>query len=215
MIEEDISEGINRKIEDIHKKVLSGKITLLDFELVPLFEEIKNSLNVYNLNKYSKTYKDACGLLIQKFDELKNLLSSLDTQQKFSEYLKSNPDDLEIFELLKGCWRETFNIDGLSLEFLEFSKNKLCIDRGSPITIEHLEKLKTKNDFLLEIPKYKFTEKMTEYFNTIKERLPCSFNDVFEDEHAQEKIYENFVYLLHLLQLGKIFYQKETNTLYI
>ena len=30
-----------------------------------------------------------------------------------------------------------------------------------------------------------------------------------------EEIYEKFVYLLHLLQLGKIKYENETKTLYI
>jgi len=98
MIEEDISEEINQKIEDIQKKILTGKITLLDLELVPLFNELENSLSVYNLNEYSESYKNACGLLIQKFDELKNLLSSLDTEGKFINYLLVfHPDDTSIY----------------------------------------------------------------------------------------------------------------------
>ncbi len=215
MIEEDISEEINKKIEDIQKEVLAGKLTLLDLELAPLFNELENTLSVYNLNKYSKSYKNAAELLSQKFDELKNLLSSLDTEKKFMAYLNSNPDDSSIFELMKGCWREPFNIDALSLEFLENSKNKLSIDRSRSITIEHLDKLKVKNNFLLEIPRHNFTEKMTEFFNEIKDILPCSFNDIFAKEKIQEKIYEKFVYLLHLLQQGKIKYENETKTLYI
>jgi len=38
---------------------------------------------------------------------------------------------------------------------------------------------------------------------------------VFDNELDQIEIYEQFVYLLHLLQLGKIKYQKDTNTLYL
>ena len=215
MIEEDFSEEINKKIEDIQKRFLAGKLTLLDLELAPLFNELENTLSVYNLNKYSKSYKYATELLSQKFNELKNLLSSLDTEKKFMAYLKSNPDDSSISDLMKDCWREPFNIYALSLGFLEDSKNKLSIDRSSSITIEHLDKLKVKNDFLLEIPRHNFTEKMTEYFNGIKDSLPCSFNDIFAKEKIQEKIYEKFVYLLHLLQLGKIKYENETKTLYI
>jgi len=215
MIEEDISEEINKKIEDIQKEVLAGKLTLLDLELAPLFNELENTLSVYNLNKYSKSYKNATELLSQKFDELKNLLSSLDTEKKFMAYLKSNPDDSSILELLKGCWRESFNIEALSLEFLENSKNKLSRERSRSITIEHLDKIKVKNNFILEIPRHNFTEKMTEFFNEIKDILPCSFNDIFAKEKIQEKIYEKFVYLLHLLQQGKIKYENETKTLYI
>ena len=215
MIEEDFSEEINKKIEDIQKEVLAGKLTLLDLELAPLFNELENTLSVYNLNKYSKSYKNAAELLSQKFDELKNLLSSLDTEKKFMAFLKSNPDDSSILELMKGCWRESFNIEALSLEFLENSKNKLSRERSRSITIEHLNKLKVKNNFILEIPRHNFTEKMTEFFNEIKDILPCSFNDIFAKEKIQEKIYEKFVYLLHLLQQGKIKYENETKTLYI
>ena len=56
---------------------------------------------------------------------------------------------------------------------------------------------------------------MTSFFNKIKEKLPCYFEDIFDDELDQMKVYEYFVYLLHLLQLGKIKYEKNTNTLYI
>ena len=72
-----------------------------------------------------------------------------------------------------------------------------------------------KQNFLLEVPEQKFTEKMNNYFNHIKSRLPCSFDEIFENEQDQIKVYENFVYILHLLQLGKLKYQKETNFLYI
>lgn len=215
MMNKEIPEIINGKIEDIQKKVLSGKISLLDLELVPFFNELKDSLDVYNLDKYSKTYKNACGLLNQKFEELKVLLSSLDTEKKFVEYLKSQPDDTEIYDLFIGCLRKPFTIEALSLSFLELCRDRLCNERSSPITIEHLNKMKSKEKFLLEVPKHKFTEKMMILFNDIKEKLPCFFEDIFSENQKQEEIYENFVYVLHLLQTGKLKYQRETDTLYI
>ena len=42
-----------------------------------------------------------------------------------------------------------------------------------------------------------------------------SYDEIFEDEHDQIRIFENFVYLLHLLQLNLIKYQKETKYLYL
>ena len=53
------------------------------------------------------------------------------------------------------------------------------------------------------------------FYNSIQKKLPCSLEDIFEDYTEQEIIYENFVYLLHLLQLGKIKYLKETNVIYL
>lgn len=210
----EITEVLNRKIEEVQKQVISGKIKLLDYELAPFFAELKNALTTDNLNKSSKTYKVACELLNQKFEELKKLLSSLDSEQKFIDYLKSNPKDAEISRLFDGCWRKVFKVNAVSLTFLESSKNKLCKDKGVPITIEHLDRVFSDEEFLLEIPDQNFTEKMMIFLVRIQKKLPCLFEEIFGDEQDQAKIYEIFVYLLHLLQLGKIKYQKETNTLY-
>jgi len=215
MIVNDITEVLNNRIRDIQKKILSGKVNLLDLELVPLFDELKDSLTVHNLEKSSETYKNACLLLNQKFDELRSMLSSLESEKQFLNYLNSNPSDLELYSLLNECWRNLFTIDAISLDFLELSQKRLGIDRGGPITIEHLQKAKVKEKFLLEIPKHKFTEKMMRFYNSIRKKLPCSLEDIFEDYTEQEIIYENFVYLLHLLQLGKIKYLKETNVIYL
>jgi len=211
----DFSKELNRKIEEIQTKVISGEVTLLETELFPIFENLKDSLNIANLNKYSITYKNASHLLIQKFEELKILINNIDRKEGFIKFLKSNPEDSEIYHLLNECWIMPFNIESLSLDFLEFSRDKLSIKRGYPTSIEKVEKVEVKDTFLLEVPEQKFTDKMLNFYNNIKKKLPCLFDEIFEGDQNQIRIYENFVYLLHLLQLGKIKYQKETNFLYI
>ena len=211
----DFSKELNRKIEEIQTKVISGEVTLLETELFPIFENLKDSLNIANLNKYSITYKNASHLLIQKFEELKILINNIDRKEGFIKFLKSNPEDSEIYQLLNECWIMPFNIESLSLDFLEFSRDKLSIKRGYPTSIEKVEKVEVKDTFLLEVPEQKFTDKMLNFYNNIKKKLPCLFDEIFEGDQNQIRIYENFVYLLHLLQLGKIKYQKETNFLYI
>ena len=215
MIVNNITEDLNNRIKGIQRKILSGEIKLLDLQLVPLFNELKDSVTVLNLVKSSLTYKNACSLLNQKFDELKSILNSLESQEKFLTYLNSKPSDLELYNLLNECWREIFTIDTLSLDFLELSQERLGIDKGGPIIIKHLSKAKVKDDFLLEIPKRKFTEKMMKFYDSIIEKLPCQFEEIFKGEKDQHKIYENFVFILHLIQSHKINYLKETNTLYI
>ena len=211
----DLSEEINRKIGEIQLKVLSGEISLLDLELVPIFDNIKDTLNIGNINKYSMAFKNGFQLLVQKFEELKILINSLDKGNSFFQYLKSNPNDSEIYQLFNDCWVKPFSIESLSLNFLDYSNEKLSKERGSPLTIDHLDKVIVKQNFLLEVPELKFTEKIMIFYNTIKNKFPCSFDEIFENEQDQVEIYEKFVYLLHLLQLGKIRYQKETNFLYI
>ena len=211
----DFSEDINKKIESINDDVLSGKINLLDLELIPIFSDIKDSLSIFNIENYSESYVNACELLNRKFEELRNLLSSLDIEKKFIEFLKENPEEDKIIEIFNGCWNNYFELEALSLNFLEYAENRFCKEKTMDFTIEHVNKERSDYEFLLEIPKFKFTEKVNAFFNKIRNKLPCNFEEVFEENIDQLKIYEQFVYLLHLLQLGKVKYQKQTNTLYV
>ena len=211
----DFSEEINKKIDGIKDDVLSGKINLLEFELNPIFSDIKDSLSIFNLENYSQSYINACELLNRKFEELRNLLSSLDIEKKFMDFLKENPKEEEIIEIFNGCWNYNFELEALSLNFLEYASNRFCKEKIMDLTVEYLNKERSDYQFLLEIPRLMFTEKVIAFFNEIRNKLPCYFEEVFENEKDQIKIYEKFVYLLHLLQLGKLKYEKNTNTLYL
>ena len=85
------------------------------------------------------TYKNACGLLSQKFDELKQLLSTSDTEKKFIDFLKSSPNDEVIAELFTGCWDRNFVMNSLSFQFLEMCKDRLCRDKQDPFIYEPVE----------------------------------------------------------------------------
>ncbi len=211
----DFSEEINKKIDIIKDDVLSGKINLLELELNPIFLDIKDSLSIFNIENYSQSYINACELLNRKFEELRNLLSSLDIEKKFMDFLKESPAEEEIIEIFNGCWNYNFELEALSLNFLEYASSRFCKEKIVDLTIEHLNRERSDYQFLLEIPRLMFMEKVNTFFNKIRNKLPCYFEDVFENEIEQLMIYEQFVYLLHLLQLGKIKYQKETNTLYV
>jgi hypothetical protein len=215
MEEIDFSEEINKKIEAVKEEVLLGKINLLEFELNPIFSDIKDSLSISNIRNYSQSYVNACELLDRKFEELRNLLSSLDIEKAFIDFLKEKPKKEEIYDIFNGCWKFTFELEPLSINFLEYALDRFCKEKTIDLGIEHQDKVRSDYQFLLEIPKLKFTEKVNEFLNEIKKKLPCYFEEVFEDEKDQITIYENFVFLLHLLQLGKVKYQKETNTLYL
>jgi len=211
----DLSGKINKRIALIKDDVLSGKINLLELQLNPIFSEIKNSISIHNIENYSQSYVNAVELLNDKFEELKNLLSSLDIEKKFEDFLKTHPNEDQISDIFRGCWRKTFHFEPISLKFLDYASNRYIRERITHYTIEHLTREKTNDQFLLEVPKYKYTEKISAFYDKIKKKLPCFFEDVFDNELDQIEIYEQFVYLLHLLQLGKIKYQKDTNTLYI
>lgn len=211
----DYYDQISQKIEKVKKEILSGKLTLLSYELNPIFQDLKDSLNMENIDKYSSLYKEACFLLNQKFEELKSFLKLLENDKLFFNFLDLKPSDQDIYLLLNSCWRRLFTIESISINFLAESDKKYSKERNRIIELEHLKRQKVDSEFLLEITQQNFTEKMLLYLEKIVGKLPCRFEDIFEKDKEQMEIFENFVYLLHLLQLGKIKYQKETNSLYI
>ena len=211
----DFNLEINNKINKIKRDIESGKISLLELELNVIFNEMERSINKVNLELYSITYKEACEILEQKFEELKKLLASLDEDQKIISFLKNNPKDDEIYDIFRGCWHNPYYIEDLSLKFLKYAVDRFCRDNITSSELEHLNRIPSKADFLIEIPEFHFIEKLNQFFIEIKEKLPCEFNQIFEGESNQIQIYEHFIYLLHLLQQGRIKFHKETNTLYL
>jgi len=88
--EKDISKVLNSRIDVIKSQIISGDISLLNLELNPLFQELEDNISPSNLHNYSDTYKNAFELLKQKFEELKNLLKSLDNDKILLKFIKNN-----------------------------------------------------------------------------------------------------------------------------
>jgi hypothetical protein len=214
MVNDDNPTDIINQIEQIKNDVFSGKLSLIDLKLSPIFQELKNTLNMVNLIKYSKPFEGACGLLSQKFEELQKLLNALQDDEIFTKFIEKNPSDELIASLLMKSWTKIFYLESMSLKFLNYSNNRYSQERKSIERIEHLQIQDHKGSFLLNVPEHEFTEKMQIYFDQISYLLPCKFEDLFAHERDQIKIYENFVYILHLIQLGIIKYNKEKNLVY-
>jgi len=214
MVYDDVSVEIIDQIEQIRNEVFSGKLSLIDLKLSPIFQKLKNTLNVKNLISYSKPFEGACALLSEKFEELQNLLNTIQDDEIFIKFLEKNPSDELVTSFFLKSWREIFYLESMSLKFLNYSNNRFSHERKMIGTIEHLQIQDQKENFLLHIPEYEFTEKMERYFNQISQLLPCKFEELFASENDQIKIYENFVFVLHLIQLGILKYDKEENIVY-
>jgi hypothetical protein len=209
-----LPQSVRNQLIKIKEEILSGKISLLELELNPIFQEIIDSVSTSNIFQYSPLYKETNDILYRKFEDLKKLLIRMDSKRRYMHFLKKSPTDAEIAALYDGCWLKTFHVESLSFDYLKESQQKLLAAHNEPISIKELSKVKSKEKFILEIPKKKFTEKMNQYFRSIMDKLPCHLDEIFEKETDQLESYEHFIYLLHLLQLGRIKYQKETNTIY-
>ncbi len=211
---QDIREKISAEVEKIKDNLLNGRITLLETELVPLFVDLKNSLNIENIFPYSELFKEISLLLAQKFEELQKLINSLGKTNVVLQFLENEPSEATISQVLRYSWISPFNLPSISQNYLDKCKRSLVKERESHLIFEHPDMIKKTRNFFLEMPEQNFIEKMNNFYNNIKDSLPCPYELIFKDETNQEKLFENFVYFLHLLQSGKLKYQKETNSIY-
>ncbi len=207
--------SIIEEIQEIFDIIHRGSKHALSVDLNPIFQKFKRSITTQNLNESSSAFSKLCNIIETKFNELQMYLALFGQEKKFLTFLESNPSDIEIFNLFKGCWYKPFNLNALSLDFLEESKDSLENRIREGYIIENLEIPQKDENFLLEMPSSSFQEIIENYFNKISEKLPCNMEDLFEDIENQEEIFEKFIMILHLLQNGKIMYQKQTNFIYI
>ena len=73
------------------------------------------------------------------------------------------------------------------MNFLKYSRDLYCRERTHQFDIEHLEKQSFDEDFVLEIPDQKFTEKINKYYDEIKTELPCTINLLFEENQGDKQ----------------------------
>lgn len=205
---------ILEEIQSIFSEISSGSKDALNVDLYPIFQKFKRAIKPDNLEDSSTAFGKLCSIIETKFNELQRFLALFGQQKKFLSYLESGPSEIEIFELFQGCWYNTFNLNALSVDFLEKSNESLVGRKRLEYSIESVNIPEKDQVMILEIPTGTFQEKIEEYFKEIQGKLPCNINQIFEESDTQDDIYEKFVYILHLIQRGQILYQKQTNFLY-
>jgi hypothetical protein len=205
---------INERVREIMKMVLAGDLSLLDFELKPLFREIRDSVNPKSINNYASTYSEMLDLLERKYNEFQDLINQINSDDLFLRFLEKNPNDDIISDCFTGCWRKAFTLRTVSLKGLSKYFDRFTSSHKEFIDIQHINRSTKKGEYIFFVPKESFSEKMMDFYTVLVEKLPCDYDDLFKYEKNQLVIFENFVYLLHLLQIGKVKFQKETNILY-
>ena len=113
---------------------------------------------------------------------------------RFAKTKKQNSVIVYIQDLFKESWREIFLLDTLSLDFLMYADKRFSKESEQAIFVEHLTRQGSTEDFIIEIPKQQFTEKLEGFFAEIIKKLPCFFEDIFEDEQDQIRL-DHFFWL--------------------
>ena len=97
--------------------------------------------------------------------------------------------------------------------FLTKSFERLVLNKkSSNLNIIFKDKPILANLDIRELPEIDkpYKMKMFEYLNSIHPILPGTLDDLINNNHSIDVYYENFSYILHLLQLGYLSFTKNT-----
>ncbi|QEE14685.1 hypothetical protein DSAG12_00498 [Promethearchaeum syntrophicum] len=201
------------RISFLKNQVLMGKKTLLDEDLESLFIEFKDLISESELETSIQIMDNGTIILEQKLEELRNFISNISQKDQILEYLRNSSSDESFSQILNKTWQSPLLLPNFSLSFLTKSFERLVLNKKST-NLEMFFKEKP----ILGVPDIKelpeidkpYKIKMLGYLNLIRPLLPATLEELIDRNHSIDVYYENFSYILHLLQLGFLSFTKKT-----
>ncbi len=206
------------RISFLKNQVLTGKKSLLDEDLESLFVEFKDLISESDLETSIQIMNDGTIILEQKLEELRDFISFISQKNQILEYLK-NPSSDEFFtKSLNKIWQSPLLLPHFSLAFLSKSFERLVLNKNSNNSgIIFKEKPNLANPEIRELPEIDkpYKMKMFGYLNSIRQILPATLDGLTNKSNSIDVYYESFSYILHLLQLGYLTYNKSSKQFFL
>ena len=199
------------RISFLKNQVLIGKKSLLDEDLESLFVEFKDLISESELETSIQIMDNGTVILEKKLDELRDFISIISQKNQILEYLKNSSSDESFAKILNKIWQSPLLLPHFSLSFLTRSFERLVLNKKSS-NLEYFFKDKPilGSPDIRELPEIDkpYKMKMLGYLNSIRPVLPATLDDLINKNHSIDVYYENFSYILHLLQLGFLSFTK-------
>ena len=206
------------RISFLKNQVLIGKKSLLDEDLESIFIEFKDLISESDLETSIQIMNDGTIILEQKLEELRDFISFISQKNQILEYLK-NPSSDEFFtKILNKIWQSPLQLPHFSLSFLSKSFERLVLNKKSNnLGIIFKEKPNLASPEIRELPEIDkpYKMKMFGYLNSIRQILPSTLDGLTNKAHSIDIYYESFSFLLHLLQLGYLTYNKSSKQFFL
>ncbi len=201
------------RISFLKNQVLIGKKSLLDEDLESLFVEFKNLISESELETSIQIMNNGTIILEHKLEELRGFISLISQKNQILEYFKNSSSDEALAKIFNKIWQSPLSLPHFSLSFLTKSFERLVLNKkSSNLNIIFKDKPILANLDIRELPEIDkpYKMKMFEYLNSIHPILPGTLDDLINNNHSIDVYYENFSYILHLLQLGYLSFTKNT-----
>ncbi len=199
------------RISFLKNQVLIGKKSLLDEDLESLFVEFKDLISESELETSIQIMDNGTMILEKKLEELRDFISIISQKNQILEYLKNSSSDDSFAKILNKIWQSPLLLPHFSLSFLMKSFERLVLNKkSSNLEIFFKDKPILGSPDIRELPEIDkpYKMKMFGYLNSIRPVLPATLDDLINKDHSIDVYYENFSYILHLLQLGFLSFTK-------
>ena len=199
------------RISFLKNQVLMGKKALLDEDLESLFIEFKDLISESELETSIQIMDNGTIILEQKLEELRNFILNISQKNQILEYLKNSSSDESFTIILNKIWQTPLLLPHFSQSFLMKSFEQLVLNKkSSNLEIFFKDKPILGSPDIRELPEIDkpYKMKMFGYLNSIRLLLPATLDDLINKNHPIDVYYENFSYILHLLQLGFLSFTK-------
>ncbi len=199
------------RISFLKNQVLIGKKSLLDEDLESLFVEFKDLISESELETSIQIMDNGTVILEKKLDELRDFISIISQKNQILEYLKNSSSDESFAKILNKIWQSPLLLPHFSQSFLMKSFERLVLNKkSSNLEFFFKDKPILGSPDIRELPEIDkpYKMKMLEYLNSIRPVLPATLDDLINKNNSIDVYYENFSYILHLLQLGFLSFTK-------
>jgi hypothetical protein len=201
-------------IATMRSYVSSGEISLIDQQLGPIFDSLRQLLTEDDLSKGLEILQNSTLFLTEKLDEINRFISQLSQREKYLRFLQQNPSDERLAGILSSVWNQPMRLFPFSIQFLHQSYTQLV--QNKPIrrffhSGEVLESPSVKPTMKIDDKAAEFEIEMNMFYDELHSKLPLNLTEILSPYTEPEAYYTHFSYLLHLLYLGKLFFDRTTN----
>lgn len=175
--------------------------------------ELKDLISPNDLDLGISIMKNGTLMLGHKIDEVKRFINFLTQKDQIFQYLTKSASDQQLEMLLSKVWHSPIQLPFLSLNHLNEAWIRLVSNKADrqQKAVTELPMIDEKTIASLTDFRDPFEDQMQTYLTTISSTLPASLEDILGDYGDSNLYFEQFSFILHLLQDGYLYFNKDTH----
>jgi hypothetical protein len=201
-----------KRTQELLQRIDSDQETLLEEDLLAIFLELQELISPNDLKTGLSVLENGTLLLGRKIDEVKRFILYLTEKDQIIQYLETRASDEELADIFNKVWHMPVILPQVSVSFFSESWMKLVSNKTQPTPFvpSEIAPIMEKQPILLAGNTELFEVSMNIFLNEIKMKLPASIDTLLEGILSQEVYFEQFSFILHLLQGGYLSYNSQS-----